>query len=458
VVKNPDPRSANQARTLLRLLAALRPHWRRDRDLPARIRTLLAGEKSFGSRDRRLYRELIYTAVRYLPWIEPQLDSAPDLAVAALAWLAADTPATASFRAAILRVGPDLSAVGLAKEDVPGGPVWPPCPTDVAAREAELRRRFGAAEPMPSLLPDWFREHCPAAFTPTELNTLHTRAPLWLRLQIPGPAPVFTEFAERGRKLSPSPILPTALRLDSEIDVTKTAAYLDGAIEIQDLGSQLLLQLAGVEPGGHWLDACAGAGGKTLQLAALLGPAGRIDAHDIRPAALAELADRARRAGIAAKTATPGNLKFQISNLRSHTASIQVTPNPTGPYDAVLLDAPCSGSGTWRRAPHLKWTTTPGSIAADATRQLALLTQFSALVKPGGRLLYATCSLSQVENENVITAFLAAHADFTPAPLPGAAPNFHVLRENLAAPSSLTLLPSQYDTDGFFIAAMRRKS
>ena len=325
------PRLANQARTLLRLLAALRPHWRRDRDLPKRIRSLLAAEKSFGSRDRRLYRELIYTAVRYLPWIEPRLDAAPDLTVAVLAWLAADTSATAPFRAAHLDG-------------------WPPCPPDVAGQEAELRRRFGADGPLPSLLPDWFRTHCPAAFSPAELNVLQTRAPLWLRVQSGDPAPVLTEFAERGWKLTPNPLLPTALRLETEIDVTKTDAYLSGAIEIQDLGSQLLLPTAGVAPGGHWLDACAGAGGKTLQLGALLGPAGRIDAHDIRPAALQELADRARRAGISVVR----DFKSQISSLKSNTAEVRITPQPQGPYDTVLVDAPCSGSGTWRRAPHLK--------------------------------------------------------------------------------------------------------
>jgi 16S rRNA (cytosine967-C5)-methyltransferase len=434
------PRTANQARTLLRLLAALRPHWRKDRDLPNRIRALLAGEKSFGSRDRRLYRELIYTAVRYLPWIDPRLDTAPDLAVAALAWLAADTPATASFR------------TGLTDG-------WPACPPDIAAQETELRHRFGANESLPSLLPEWFRTHCPAAFTAPELNALHTRAPLWLRLQTDDPAPVLTEFAERGWKATPSPVLPGALRFEGETDVTKTDAYLSGAIEIQDLGSQLLLPLAGVTPGGHWLDACAGAGGKTLQLAALLGPAGRIDAHDIRPAALQELADRARRAGI---PIVP-DFKSQISNLKSSCAPIRIVAQLSGPYDAVLVDAPCSGSGTWRRAPHLKWTTTPESIAADAARQLALLTRFGALVKPGGRLLYATCSLSGIENEELIAAFLAVHSDFTQAPLTGPVPAglrpaHHVLRDASAEPASLTILPSQHDTDGFFVAHLRRNT
>ncbi len=481
MVKNSDHRVANQQRILLRLLGALRPHWRRDRDLPNRIRKLLAAEKAFGSRDRRLYRELIYTAVRYLPWIEPRLDSDPDAAVAAIAWLAAETPATAGFRAAILNAGPPTSEVG---PDVAGGPqassaLWPACPPTVAAQEAELRPRLGATAPLPSLLPEWFRAHCPAAFEPIELNALHTRPPLWLRFQAADPEPALAEFAARGWTATASPLLPGAYRIHGEADVTKTEAYLSGAFEIQDLGSQLILAAVGIAPGGRWLDACAGAGGKTRQLSALLGPEGRIDAHDIRPAALDELAERARRAGLPVGRAAPGDLRSQISNLKSagapsaafnfqpstfnsSTASIRITSTPTGPYDTVLVDAPCSGSGTWRRAPHLKWTTTPAWIASDAARQRDLLHRFSALVKRGGRLIYATCSLSRAENEDVISAFLSAHPDFAPAPLaglsaPGLRPAFHVLSETLHPASSLTILPSWHETDGFYVCTLGRK-
>ena len=442
VVKNFDHRAANQQRILLNLLGALRPHWRRDRDLPNRIRRLLAGEKAFGSRDRRLYRELTYTAIRYLPWIEPRLDNASDAAVAAIAWLAAETPATAGFRAGLT-------------------PGWPACPPSTAAQEMELRQRFAATEPLPSLLPEWFRSHCPVAFEPTELDMLHTRPPLWLRFQAPDPEPALAEFAARGWTAAASPLLAGAYRINGEADATKTEAYLSGAFEVQDLGSQLILATAGIAPGGHWLDACAGAGGKTLQLSALLGHAGRIDAHDIRPAALEELAERAHRAGIAVGRAVHGDFKSQISNLRSAGAPITIPTSPNGPYDGVLIDAPCSGSGTWRRAPHLKWTTSPEWIASDAARQRDLLHRFSALVKPGGRLIYATCSLSRIENEDVIAAFLTAHPDFVPTPLVGPAPAQlrpagHVLRDKSAEPASLTILPSAHDTDGFFVAAVKR--
>ena len=125
-------------------------------------------------------------------------------------------------------------------------------------------------------------------------------------------------------------------------------------------------------------------------------------------------------------------------------------PAAAARYDGVLVDAPCSGSGTWRRSPHLKWTTGAGHVTQAAEKQLALLAQFGALVRPGGRLVYATCSLSRFENEEVVAAFLAAHGDFAPeAPARafGATPR----RVGLA------LLPAQHNTDGFYVASLRRR-
>jgi 16S rRNA (cytosine967-C5)-methyltransferase len=240
---------------------------------------------------------------------------------------------------------------------------------------------------------------------------------------------VTREFDRRGWRWQRSAVLASAMQLLDEADVTQTEAYARGLVEIQDLGSQLLLESAGPLPGERWLDACAGAGGKTLQLSRLLGPAGHIDAHDIRPVALHELAARARR---------------------SRALNITVLPGPaTGGYDGVLVDAPCSGSGTWRRAPHLKWTTDESDVAAAAARQLTLLSEFSARVRPGGRLMYATCSLSRMENEAVVAAFLAAQPGFAVAP---------PVRDfgGLVRGGGLTFLPSRHDTDGFFAATFRR--
>jgi 16S rRNA (cytosine967-C5)-methyltransferase len=385
--------AANQQRTFLRLLAQLRPHWNRDAALPARVQSLLAAHRGFGSRDRRLYRELIYTTLRHRPWIEPLLDRDPDEAVRRVAWLAADWAATRGFRAT-----------------------------------------FATGEPptgdRSELLPAWFRTHCPELFSTRELETQLRRAPLWLRFQTDaaGTRRVLTEFEERGWTWRQSEILAEAIELATEADVTKTHAWLEGAIEVQDLGSQLILASIGVERGREWLDACAGAGGKTLQLARLLGASGQVEAYDVRAGALEELRRRVTRA--------------------KQSVRVLAAP-PTRTYAGVLVDAPCSGSGTWRRAPHLKWITTEAQIIQAATRQEALLDAFSRSVAPGGRLIYATCSLSRRENEDVVAAFLREHAEFETAP-------FANTFGGTVRDDGLTIMPSLHNTDGFFVASLRR--
>lgn len=386
--------AGSQAQTFLRLLRQLRPHWRTDVNLPRRIQTLLAGERAFGSRDRRLYRELIYTTLRYLPWIEPLLDAQPEEALRLIAHLAAETPATRIFRAEF--------ATGL-----------PP-----KGDKSEL-------------LPAWFRAHCPEAFEPAQLDALLARAPLWVRILDSNTADIEASLAQdRIPVLGRSAVLSAAWQLPEDANVAHSAAYQDGLVEIQDLGSQLILASIGVQPGERWLDACAGAGGKTLQLASLVGADGRVVAHDIRAAALEELRLRTQRARL-------GN--------------ITVTPKIEGQFDGVLVDAPCSGSGTWRRVPHLKWITRERDIAAAAAKQAELLARFAAHVRPGGRLVYATCSLSERENEQVVAGFLQAHAEFEAVPFANTF-GFPVRG------SGITILPARHDTDGFFMASLRRRA
>lgn len=389
--------AANQQRTFLRLLAQLRPHWRRDPALPARLQSLLAAHREFGSRDRRLYRELIFTTLRYLPWIEPLLEKAPEEAVRRVAWLAAELPATKAFRAAF--------ATGTA-------------PTGDKS----------------DLLPPWFRAHCPELFSEQEITTQLQRAPLWLRLQTDNAtgADVLDEFSALGWEYRRANVLPGAVEILNEADVTKTEAWRKGLVEVQDLGSQLLLESIGLEDSsdhGRWLDACAGAGGKSLQLSRMIRPGGTLDAFDVRPAALEELRRRAERARLSIRT---------------------LTAPPQAQYDGVLVDAPCSGSGTWRRAPHLKWVTTEAHVERAAEKQRQLLAQFAACVRTGGRLIYATCSLSSRENAEVIAAFLAEQKDFQPVPFArtfGARPD----------KTGITFLPSLHNTDGFFVASLRRR-
>ena len=224
--------SGSQQKVFLRLLAELRPHWHRDQNFPSHVQALFAANRSFGSRDRKLYRELIYTTLRYLPWIEPVLDSDPTRAAKIAAWLSADLPATRAYRAAVCGD-------------------WPPTPPTVAAKAAHL----GADPTM--LLPPWMTRHCPAAAVSPNLDVLHQRAPVWLRVQPADQERVSTEFTQLGWTWRRANVRPSARELRTEGDVTKTNAWRDGLIEVQDLGSQLILGGAAIAPGGRWLDACA---------------------------------------------------------------------------------------------------------------------------------------------------------------------------------------------------------
>lgn len=394
----------NQQQTFLRLWRGLLPHLRTDRGLPLRIQQALH-DRSFGSHDRRLYRELLYTALRYHPWINALARRSEVTAARAVAWLAADLPVTRRFREALTAD-------------------WLPLPETIAARAAFLE----VTEP---LLPDWFRPHCPEAFVPPNLEVLQTRTPLWIRMQTDTPQQVVAELESRGWAARQAEAWADAWEILAEADLPTLATFRTGQFEVQDLGSQLLLASANPPAGGRWLDACAGAGGKTLQLARLLGPQGHVDAYDVRTQTLEELRLRARRAGL---------------------ANVGILPRPPAgspAYDGVLVDAPCSGSGTWRRSPHLKWCTTPDDVAAHATRQLNLLTRFGGLVRPGGLLVYATCSLSRHENEEVVAAWLDGGADFA------AVPPVRAFGGELEV-RGLTLLPALHDTDGYFVATFRR--
>jgi 16S rRNA (cytosine967-C5)-methyltransferase len=419
--------AANQQRLFLAFLAELRPHLRTDSALPRRIKEIFARHRAIGSRDRKLYRELVYTALRFLPWIEPLLDTDPATATKITAWLAPELKPTSAYRAAHCAD-------------------WPPVPATLAAKAEVLQEQLGGARspgglssPLslsPSLftpaalLPAWFHEHCPAAFAPPHLDALNRRASVWVRLQCTDRNLVLDEFRAQGWSFTVSGDFPDALCLPPNAEVAASDAYRRGFVEIQDLGSQMVLAAAPVAPGGRWFDACAGAGGKTLQLARLLGPAGHVDATDIRPEILDELEDRAQRARL---------------------TTISIVREPAGLYDGVLVDAPCSGSGTWRRQPHLKWYVKPATIDAFAQTQRQILAANAPRVKPGGLLLYATCSLSHHENQDVVAAFLKTQSQFR-----AERPAGHLGGEFDGLGTSL--LPGTRDTDGFYVAVLRHRS
>ena len=423
--------AANQLRTAGSLLAALAPHVRSDAALGLRVKEL-SGERRFNSSSRRLFRELLFAAVRHWGWVETLL-SGPhgELgAAAAAAFLADDTPEVRRLR--------DADEASLATLGVRSS-------RELAAARDALQRAYPAAAlctPEDLAAPAWFRSQCSASQLPPAEVSL-SRAPLYIRVQVPDAgAELRAELAKLGVSVREVPQLLGAWELRCEtpdVDLTATDGYQAGIFEVQDLGSQTLLAVVAPEPGGKWLDACAGAGGKSLQLAALLGPNGRVTACDVRETALRELRRRARRA----------RLENRITTVTCDWTSS--APGAGGElFDGVLVDAPCTGSGTWRRQPHLRWLLTPEAVAAAAQQQMQILHAAAKRLRPGGVLVYATCSLADAENGGVVDAFLQS-APFEPVPLPRAS------ALGLSAPDGrLTLSPELLNSDGFFVAAMRR--
>ena len=251
------------------------------------------------------------------------------------------------------------------------------------------------------------------------LRALRARAPLDLRVNLlkTSPAEAITALAAEGIEAGPAPLSPTALRVrEGARRVAGCQAYREGLIEIQDAASQAVADLADARPGETVLDLCAGGGGKTLALAAAMRGQGRLLAHDIAPRRIDGLPARAARAGTAIEIVATA----ELDALR-------------GSCDLVLVDAPCSGSGAWRRNPDAKWRLRPEELARLTAVQDGLLEQAATLIAPAGRILYATCSILARENDARVAAFVSG------------APGREMMRR---------LAPMPPDGDGFFAALL----
>lgn len=226
--------------------------------------------------------------------------------------------------------------------------------------------------------------------------------------------------------------------------------FFAGLFEIQDEGSQLATLLAGARPGDTVIDLCAGAGGKTLALAALMNGEGRLLATDLDSRRLAPLHERLARSGAS-------HVEIAIPRSRGHEPLADLA----GQADLVLVDAPCTGSGTWRRNPDAKWRVRPGALAERVKDQAEVLARAARLVKPGGRIAYVTCSMLPEENDAAVEGFLARHAGFAvraPADwLVSPAGDFGVLGR-FATRRGLQLSPRRVGTDGFYIACLQRSA
>ena len=297
-------------------------------------------------------------------------------------------------------------------------------------------------------LPDWIVERLASRLSEPELVTfargLNEAAPLDLRVNTLRAArdEVRQALAADGVAADPTPFSPLGLRVKGRPAINRHPLFLDGAIEVQDEGSQLLGFLLAPRRHDLVVDFCAGAGGKSLMLGALMGSHGRIYAFDTSAQRLGRLRPRLRRSGLSNIYAQPIKNENDLKIKRL-----------AGKIDRVLVDAPCSGLGTLRRNPDLKWRQSPRSVEELSLKQAAILRSAAGLVKPGGRLVYATCSPLAEENEGVVEAFLAERKEFHPL---HCGKLLQEQRIALDAGPFLALLPHVHGTDGFFAAALAR--
>jgi 16S rRNA (cytosine967-C5)-methyltransferase len=348
-----------------------------------------------GSKDRRGVRDLVFAAIR-------RAGEVPVSGRAALIGLAGDQP--------------DLAALFNGA---------PHCPAPIAPEEPAA-----AASPLPA----WLTERLSPVLGAEELPALLERAPLDLRAN--RLKTTRADLLARLPDATPGHLAPDAFRLPEGTRVEEMAEWQEGLFEVQDEGSQLLAEAVRARPGETVVDLCAGAGGKTLALAAAMANEGRLIACDVDRARLSRLAPRKARAGA-------GMIEELLLDAGHEDRALGELAEQA---DAVLVDAPCSGSGTWRRNPEARWRLTPDRLVRLTMTQAHVLALAAPLVRPGGRLIYAVCSLLPDEGADRIAAFLDAHAGWTAEKLP------------LGRPSGagVMLTPAREGTDGFFVASLIR--
>jgi len=307
--------------------------------------------------------------------------------------------------------------------------------------------------------PEWLDGYLAQVFGDdrvAEATAMASRAPLDLRVNTlkARREKILSSLAHLGAQ--PTPWSPTGLRIDLGADARNPGIhaeedFIKGAIEVQDEGSQLAALLSAAKPGEQVIDLCAGAGGKTLALAALMQGKGRLIATDRDKRQLAPIHERLSRAGVHnADVRTPKGEGDTLGDIRASA-------------DLVLIDAPCTGTGTWRRNPDAKWRMRPGALEVRLKDQIEVLDRATALVKPGGRIAYITCSVLPPENGEQVRAFVARHPEFSMAPTSQTVTALGDKAEEFAAaalqsPEGLLMTPRRTRTDGFFVSILNRRT
>lgn len=398
------------------------------------------GSRFAGSKDRAAVGELVFTVLRHRAELATALGSEEPrlLVLGAVSMIDGAGPAAAMALADGARHAPapleQEEAAALRNATLPG-----------ADAPAHIRLNY----------PEWLHAEFEQAFGPrleTEMSALMGRAPTDLRVNAlkANRDDLLALLAEEKVEVEPTPHAPLGVRLKARANIQGLGAFRDGMIELQDEGSQLACLLAAAKPGEQIVDLCAGGGGKALAMAAMMGNRGQIHACDTDRRRLGRLMPRAQRAGarniqtrFIKPELLPGDADTDLADLEAR-------------MDCVLVDAPCSGTGAWRRNPDARWRLTQDVLESYRATQAEVLARGARAVRPGGRLVYVTCSLLPCENESQIDAFLKARPDFELADWDGFWPE-GVVPPPAPSGGALRLTPASTGTDGFFIAILTRK-
>lgn len=430
----PDRLTVTPAALLETTLDLLREVEDTPRPADAVTSAFFRARRQIGDSDRAAVLDRLYALLRHrarLGWWMTRLGQADDPRNRLIAWLTLAEGKTPDQTRRLLAAfdpvtGPEAALIA----DLAGGSLIHPQMPDEVAFEcppwafASLQRRFGAdfgAEMAATLMPP-----------PLDLrvNPVRTTREAALR-----------DLRALGLEARATPMAPLGIRLRERPSLSRLIGLKRGEIEIQDEGSQLVAALVDARAGEQVADFCAGAGGKTLALAAQMQNRGHLVACDVNEARLRRCAERLRRAGLQ-------NAETRL--LASETD--RWIKRHKGGFDRVLVDAPCSGTGTWRRNPDARWRAPDLGLGQLVALQARILASAARLVRPGGRLVYATCSLLPEENEAQVADFLATHPQFHAVPVRDAAPWLSGAVEG----DCLSLTPARHGTDGFFAAILRR--
>ena len=397
-------RSAARARSYLNVISDIfYSTYENQHPLDNTLRSFFRENKKYGSKDRRFITESLYAVYRWFGWLKDDFPSQTN------------SPEESSEFCSSL-----LNALAW-DETFQDHPVV-----------AYLIQKFSfepKTEMDDSLLaPDWLQDECKEI----DYRSLQSRPPVWIRLQGQNKDKALTELENKGAGPEVLSELTGAVKLNgSRLNLSEFISYKKGSFEIQDLASQCLGVLCAPNKGEFWWDVCAGGGGKSLQLASLLENSGKVTSSDIRTFKLKEVMKRAQRG--------------RFENIQTKT--VEQARNKK--YEGVLIDAPCSCTGVWRRNPESRWMTSKRDVEEIAKIQKQILEESCHAVKAGGKLVYATCSITQTENEAVVENFLELHPEFKLNPIK------HPLTNELTD-GMIRINFQPHDSDAMFAAVMIR--